>query len=79
MGKDYEIEFICWMECYKGKKWTVYDWNNNKRKILNREEFFKEYNLDIENLNITNLYISPSEKVIILSMKYNTYIISILD
>ena len=34
---DNELEFICWMELFKDKKWKVYDWNRNEVNILNHE------------------------------------------
>lgn len=76
---DNELEFICWMELYKNKKWKVYDWNRNKKNILNRKEFFEKYNLDINNIDVTALYIFDSEKLVMVDIGYNTYLISIID
>jgi len=76
---DNELEFICWMELYKNKKWKVYDWNRNEKNILNRKEFFEKYNLDINNIDVTALYIFDSEKLVMVDIEYNTYLISIID
>lgn len=76
---DNELEFICWMELYKDKKWKVYDWNRNEKNILNRKEFFKKYNLDINNIDVTALYIFDSEKLVMVDIGYNTYLISIIN
>jgi len=76
---DNELEFICWMELYKDKRWKVYDWNRNEKNILNRKEFFKKYNLDINNIDVTALYIFDSEKLVMVDIGYNTYLISIID
>lgn len=76
---DNELEFICWMELYKDKKWKVYDWNRNEKNILNRKDFFKKYNLDINNIDVTALYIFDSEKLVMVDIGYNTYLISIID
>ena len=76
---DNELEFICWMELYKDKKWKVYDWNRNEKNILNRKEFLKKYNLDINNIDVTALYIFDSEKLVMVDIGYNTYLISIIN
>ena len=76
---DNELEFICWMELYKNKKWKVYDWNRNEANILNREIFLKKYKLNIFNIGATSLYIFENEKIVIVDIGYNTYMISVID
>ena len=76
---DNELEFICWMELYKNKKWKVYDWNRNEVNILNREIFLKKYKLNISNIGVTSLYVFENEKIVIVDIGYNTYMISVID